>query len=210
MVHARLQFLRCQIYLSLCLNILPFTVVKFISHQRIDILPSGIAQMERHHRILLQQHLFLEVHTQSCLTVTQRQRVLSSMRLTGTIRHIGSYDEVIEHRIIGLRQCHRHIHLKRTVRLCDGFTLCDLHILRTGTDIATVPISPVGDPPVGPASHHPILHLRLLNGHTGITLGSSLHRHGITLLIIFFIRVEFHLKGRSFVFLHPEVVSAVT
>ena len=209
MVQTRLQFHRRQTDLRLCLDTLPFPFIKLIFHLRIDILSCSMTQMERHRGFLLQQHLFLEVHTQGGLSVTERQRVLSRMRLTGTICDIGFHDEVIEHRIIGLRQRQRHIHLEATVSIRDGLTLRDLHILRARTDITAVPISPVGDPPVGPASYHTILHLRFLDRHPCIALGNSLHRHGVTLFIIFLIRIELHFEGGPFVFLHPEVMSLI-
>ena len=131
------------------------------------------------------------------------------MGLSGAIGHIGRHDEVVEHRIIGFRHRQRHIHLEGAVRLRDGLTRSDLRILIEAAEIATIPVSTVGNPPEGPPPLHTILHLGLLHRHAGIALGGGLHGHGVTCFIIFLIRVEFHLEGWSFVFLHPEGMPAV-
>ena len=53
------------------------------------------------------------------------------------------------------------------------------------------------------------MHLRILDGYTGIAHGLSLGLHGVSCLIGFLIIVESHLEGGTFVLFYTETDIAV-
>ena len=57
----------------LCFSGLPGTIVYTIFHLSIEILTSGIEQMERSGRLVIDQHLLCQIHTQGLFTIAQRQ-----------------------------------------------------------------------------------------------------------------------------------------
>ena len=165
--------------------------------------------MEGDSRLRLVQDLLRQIDGQRLLTITQRQQQLPMMGLTTLIRHISHHHEVIEHRIGGLRNLQRHLHLEGTVALGLCLTRVDLLVATVITQRRGFVITTERHPPEGRAPHDTVRHLSALYRHTGIAQGRSLHGDGVTSPIGFLIVVEVDMEGRPLVFLHPDHLTIV-
>ena len=65
--------------------------------------------MESHHRLGLQEHFLFHINAQGRLAITQGKNKLALMGLSSLIRDIRLRHILIEHGLLRLRKCHRHL-----------------------------------------------------------------------------------------------------
>ena len=165
--------------------------------------------MEFHFWHLVGAHLIFHVNDERRLAVAEWQRELSLVGLAPLVGHISQTYEIVEHREVGLRQHHRHLHRKRTVAARCGFALGHRLVVGELAYGTAIPIARIAPPPERTATHNPVAHLGILHRHTGIGAGSRLHFDGVAVLVVLGHLVELHLERRALVLLHTEVTNAI-
>ena len=85
--------------------------------------------MERHLGCLVSTHLILVVDAEGLLAIAEWQRQLSLMGLAALIGDVGHADEIIEHRVFGLRQHHRHLHREVAVSVSHRLAVSHLFLV---------------------------------------------------------------------------------
>ena len=162
--------------------------------------------MEGHHRFVVDEHLLLQVNTQRLFLVAQRQRELSAVGLAGTVCHVSSNHKLIIHRIVGLRHCQRHRHVKGTVHSRLSLTFGNLFTVVAVAKGGCLPIAAVRPPPEGSATNHLVLHLSPLHRHTGISHGVTLHRQRVTCGISLLHLRELDMERWALIFFHTDIM----
>ena len=185
----------------------PLTIVDTVLHLCVEILAGSIHQVEGHLRLVFQEHLLFEIHTEGLLAVAERQRHLTCTCLSGRIGHVGNHHEVIEHRIAGLGHLQGHRHVEGAVVACDSLAGRHLDTAFITADDRRFPVAAVRPPPVGCTAQHLIAHLRPLYGHAGIAQGRSLHRQRVTGGIGLLHLGEVYVERRTLVLFHLERVT---
>ena len=163
--------------------------------------------MEGGRRLIVEQQFLCEFDTQCLLTVTQRQRKASVMRLSCGIRHIGRHLKVIEHRMAGLRHLEGYGDVKLSIIARHGLSIEDFDAITTVIQRFHVPVTAVGPPPEGCATHNLIADLGTLYRHPCETHGLALHRQRVACRIGLLHLWELDSEGGAFVFLHTEMVT---
>ena len=189
---------------------LPLATIDTVAYLVVDVVAGGIAQVELHVRHLVCTNLIRQFAGECRLAVTKRQRQLSLMGFTSLVSHVGQADEVVEHREVGLRQHHRHFDGKGTVAARDSIAFGNRLVIGEIAYGTAIPVGRIAPPPERTAAHHLVMHLSILNGHSGIGAGRCLYFYRVAVLVILIDLVELHLERRPFVFLHIEATGNAT
>ena len=188
---------------------LPLIVIDTVADYAVDVVAGSIAQMELYFWHLVDTHLIFHVNDKRRLAVTEWQRELSLVGLAPLVGHISQAYEIIEHREVGLRQHHRHLHRKRTVAARYGFTLGNRLVAGKLTYGTAIPVARIAPPPERTAAYNPVAHLGIQHGHAGIGACRRLDLDGVAVLVVLGHLVELHLECRALVLLYTEVTIAV-
>ena len=182
----------------------PLATVEAVFYLLGQFIARGIAQREADGAALLAEHLVGQVGTEGQRLVAHRQRHGASMCLTRLVGDVGGDHEVIEHGVAGLGHHDGHADGERSVVARHGLALSQHLVVALTADDHLVPVRVVREPPVGPAAHYLVLHLRALHLHATVCAGRTHHVDRVAIGVGRLHARNLHLERRTLVLLHAE------
>ena len=133
---------------------LPGGIVDLIAGLCLDRLSCGIHQLDGYLGMIIGKDLLWQIDHQRRLTITKRQRQLTTTGLTSLVGHVSCHHEIIESRIGTLRQYQRQVDDELAFLIGHSLTMGNLVTIVSIAHDSPTPVMAIGPPPEGRAAHN--------------------------------------------------------